>query len=639
MELADEKYVAEADPEKQYKGARLESKVIDPKKRIRKWSIIAACVAVAVVAMNLALFIPYGTTPPSVVRYAGSEYYDIIKKLNVVTFREPDYKNNFEYLASGVGSALKGAAVEDAIAPTSPGAMAPTAADINGTYQETTDNQVEGVTEADRIKRSDKYIYYLCDYNLYVYSIEGAESELVGIYFVNGFDHGYSNEWDFYLSKDCTTVTLIAPSYNSELKTACVNLISLDVTDPSNITEKGRFSVTGGLISTRAVDGKLLLMTNFKVLLNNGKPDFDNEFSFLPAINKGKDFEVLPVEDIVTPETLSSARYTVICKLDETTLAFKDATALLSYSEEVYVSKDKIFATHEYTETATVDNGTSEINKRMTDISAISYGDAEMEYVGTATVEGYVKDQYSLDEYEGMLRVVTTTDATVQWTTPNEFGLVGTSNIGISTSANLYVISLENYKVIASVESFAPIGETVRSVRFDGTDAYVCTAIELKDPVFFFDLTDVNNITYKETGTIEGFSTSLINLGDGYLLGIGTGSFRGSLKIEVYEESETGVVSVASYELGDTYYSEDYKSYYVNREERIVGLGIETYSGQKYDADGDSNRYIVVRFDGYKLREILNESLGGGNDDKRGVLIDEFFYMFGDSDFRVVELK
>ena len=263
-------------------------------------------------------------------------------------------------------------------------------------------------------------------------------------------------------------------------------------------------------------------MTNFKVILSGGSPDFDNEFSFLPAINKGKDFEVLPVEDIVTPETLSSARYTVICKLDETTLAFEDATALLSYSEEVYVSKDKIFATHEYTETATVDNGTSEINKRMTDISAISYGDTEMEYIGTATVEGYVKDQYSLDEYEGMLRVVTTIDATVQWTTPNEFGLVGTSNIGISTSVNLYVISLENYKVIASVESFAPIGETVRSVRFDGTDAYVCTAIELKDPVFFFDLTDVNNITYKETGTIEGFSTSLINLGDGYLLGIGT---------------------------------------------------------------------------------------------------------------------
>ena len=35
MELADEKYVAEADPEKQLKGARLEKKTADPRKRIR----------------------------------------------------------------------------------------------------------------------------------------------------------------------------------------------------------------------------------------------------------------------------------------------------------------------------------------------------------------------------------------------------------------------------------------------------------------------------------------------------------------------------------------------------------------------------------------------------------------------------
>ena len=646
MELADEKFVAEADPEKQRNGIKVENKVIDPKKKIRKLSIIAACVAVAVVAINLALFIPYGTTPPSVAKYAGSEYYDIIEKLNVITFRQPEYKNNFEYLASGVRSSLKGAAAEDAIAE-APGASAPSSSNengiylnTNGTYQEVTDNQVSGVTEADRIKRSDKYIYYLCDYNLYVYSIEGADSKLVGAYSLGNIDRGYSNEWDFYLSKDCSTVTLIAPSYNTELNTSCVNLFSLDVRDPSNITEKARFSVTGGLISTRVVDGKILLMSNFKVLLSGGSPDFDNEFSFLPAINKGKDFEVLPVEDIITPETLTSARYTVICKLDELSLEFEDATALLSYSEEVYVSNDKIFATHGYRETVDAEGG--EINRSMTDISAISYAETEMKYIGTATVEGYVKDQYSLDEYEGMLRVVTTTDSYLQRITDYNFGGNADDSIAVSvtnfgTNASLYVIDLDDYKVIASVESFAPRGETVKSVRFDGTDAYVCTAIERKDPVFFFDLSDVNNITYKETGTIEGFSTSLVNLGDGYLLGIGTGSSWASLKIEIYEESKDSVESVAVFEIENTYYSEDYKAYYIDRENKMVGLGIETYANSKYDYD--YSRYILLQFDGYKIREIMNESLGGGNDDKRGVLIDEYFYMFGGGDFKVVELK
>lgn len=648
MELADEKYVAEADPEKHFKGARLENKVIDPKKKIRKWSLLAACLAVAVVAVNLALFIPFGTTPPDVSQYADSEYYGIIQKLNEITFKAPKYKNNFELLVNSIPRFVKEQA-GDAF-PEAPGMMSPGAADgyfdVNnkndsedGVYQETTDNQVSGVTEADRIKRSDKYIYYLCDRQLYVYSIEGENSALAGAYQIGGFDRGYVNEWEFYLSRDCKTVTLVAPNYNTQYDTACVTLVSLDVTDPANITEKGRVSVTGGHISTRVVDGKILLMTNFRVVLTNSKPDFDNEFSFLPSIDSGNGFEVLPVDDIITPENLSSARYTVVSKLDEATLGFEDATALLSYSEEVYVSKDKIFATHGYSENAVVDDGKSEITKKMTDISAISYGDTEMTYLGTATVEGYVKDQYSLDEYEGILRVVTTTDAALQKTTvkPNEYGIVSVEALG--TNANLYCISLDSYEIISSVVAFAPEGETVKSVRFDGEDAYVCTAIERKDPVFFFDLSDVNNITYKETGTIEGFSTSLVNFGNGYLLGIGTGSNWGSLKIEIYEESEDGVVSVCAYELENSEYSEDYKSYYINRAKQMVGLGVTTYGNGVYVTDTSAQRYLLVQFDGYEIHEILNVELYGDNTYKRGVLVDEYMYMFSGSEFKVEKIS
>ena len=36
MELADEKFVAEADPEKQFNRIKTENKVVDPKKKIRK---------------------------------------------------------------------------------------------------------------------------------------------------------------------------------------------------------------------------------------------------------------------------------------------------------------------------------------------------------------------------------------------------------------------------------------------------------------------------------------------------------------------------------------------------------------------------------------------------------------------------
>ena len=321
----------------------------------------------------------------------------------------------------------------------------------------------------------------------------------------------------------------------------------------------------------------------------------------------------------------------MICKLDEATLGFEDATALMSYSEEVYVSTDKIFATYRYTKSEKNDN--AETGKVMTDVSVLSYNEPEMKYLGGVTLEGYVKDQYSLDEYDGMLRVVTTTEASLQrFYGDDDSSAVSFESLGIS--ANLYCVSLENYEIISSVFGFAPKGESVRSVRFDGEDAYVCTAIQLTDPVFFFDLSDVGNITYKETGTIEGFSSSLVNFGNGYLLGIGVGDSWGSLKIEVYEEGKDGVDSVCAYEIENAYYSEDYKSYYINREKQMIGLGVEVYSDDKH-SDEYPEKYIVVRFDGYGIYELVNVELPGTNEYKRGVYIDGYMYMFSGDSFVV----
>ena len=636
--LADEKYVSEADPDRCMSSVTVKVKREKKPFSRKKWISIAACLLVAVTALNMVLFIPYGTNPPSVEKYKDSEYYSIIQKLNTATYRQPRYKNNFAILQNGFFKVGVGA---DALMP--PMNSAPTGEGINpgDKYEEITDNQVAGVTEADRIKRSDKYIYYLANTTLYVYSINGEKSELVGAYTIQTYVYGYQNEWEFYLSEDCKTVTVVVTYYDDEKNSACVSLVSLDVSDPENIFEKGRITVVGGYVSTRVVDGKLLLVTNFRVSTdNNGRPNFDDEFSFIPSIDRGNGFEILPIEDIIVPETLSATRYTVVCKLDEDTLDFEDATALLSYSEEIYVSADKIFATRAYTAKEEPD-GIDEyyVNKSMTDISVLSYNEPEMKHLGTVTVEGYVKDQYSLDEYEGVLRVVTTTNATYERKSSSNYGvLVPSVDEIIGTSASLYCISLESYEVISSVLRFAPRGETVRSVRFDGTDAYVCTAVQLTDPVFFFDLSDMDNITYKETGTIEGFSTSLVNFGNGYLLGIGVGDSVGTLKIEIYEESESGVVSVCAYELPNTEYSENYKSYYINREKQMIGLAVNIYGNGKYGYD-ETYRYLLLGFDGYKIREILNVELPGYQlDSKRGVLIDGFMYLFSQDVFKVLNI-
>jgi len=203
---------------------------------------------------------------------------------------------------------------------------------------------------------------------------------------------------------------------------------------------------------------------------------------------------------------------------------------------------------------------------------------------------------------------------------------------GTFTNANLYCIRLSDLRIAAEVIAFAPEGETVRSVRFDGHNAYVCTSVMLKDPVFFFDLSDLSAITVKDTGTIDGYSSSLVDFGDGYLLGIGYGAAFSDLKVEIYQESENGVVSVDSYTVSNASFSENYKSYYIDRENRMVGLGMTRYHSDPY---GYASYYLLLVFDGYELEQVLLAPVEGEDACKRGVLIGDYFYIFGEVSFSV----
>ena len=622
LSLADDKYIAEAHPDN----------VIKPKRNRVLISLVATCACFALIICNLWLFIPFNTNPPDVSQYADSEYYGLIQKLNALTFEKPKYKNNAAKLWEGLENFSFGI-TKDAVGGALENEMAADGETIGtGSYQEITDNQVQGIIEADRIKRSDTHIYYLDNDVLRIYSIDKEDTAEVGSYTLyGGSKNYYLDQWEFYLSSDCKTVTVVTQYYTKTDSNSnrYVNLISLDVSDPANIVKKDEFNITGDYMSSRMANGNILLLTEF--VINKRELNFDDETTFLPQIDEGNGSHSIPANGIVSPDNLSNTRYTVVMKLDENSLDLKGTAAYLSYSEDVYVSEHHVFLTHVFAEKTENEDGTHTRNS-MTEISCLTYGGDSFERKGNVTVRGYVKDQWSMDEYEGILRVFTTTNATTIKEQSYDNGTVSAEILQTATgqsNASLYCIDLSTFEVVASVIDFAPPREEIQSVRFDKETAYVCTSIELSDPVFFFDLSDLNNITYKDTGTIEGFSTSLINLGNGYLLGIGRGDSWSSFKVEVYEETEHGVRSVCSYEIEDAQYSTEYKSYYVDRQNQFVGVGVI--------AEGVT-RYILLHFDEYELVELVNIPLDGDPAFMRGVYIDGYMYMFGTNDFVVEKL-
>ena len=585
---------------------------------------ISSCACAMAVAIACALFIPLPQPPTAADAYKNSAYYTVIKQLDkkLNTSNKPVYKNNFEKWSAELQDFFNifsdKNASGGAIAPGYDGVLndwleggaSPDESAGSSDYVETTDNQTQGVIEADLFKRTKTHIFYLFDKTLYAYKIAGLETELVGSYKIGEQESTYYRSGgEFYLSQDGKTATLLRSVTivkGESKKTVATEIVSLDVSDPTHITEKGRNYLSGDYVSSRMVDGKLLVINNFYVYRG---VDFSEESNFLPQYGNLEAMQSVEADDIICPKELTTTNYSVICQIDESNAVAEDCMALLSYSSTVYASAENLFITRAFREK---EDG---VTQTKTEFSCISYDGDGLEYVNKATVAGSVLNQYSMDEYEGTFRIVTTTDKQ-------------------STNASLYCIDMQSFEIVNKVEDFAPWGEQVYSVRFDGDKAYVCTAvvITMTDPVYAFDLSDLANITYVETGEIKGYSSSLVQFKDGFLLGIGYGSSRDTLKIEIYQETEKAVESVAVYEL-DAYFSQNYKSYFIDRERGLVGLGIDEYMGEGFDEG-----YILLEFDGYSLNELLRTELGGNFAQKRATLIDGYFYMLSATQCKVEKI-
>ena len=621
----DEKYIAEAN-------------VVIGRKRKRNSRLVkltALAASFAIVVGLLAYFIIPGL---GIKKYKDSEYYSVIAKLDAYYKPLRDkLKNNYggggkDNSAPPPMSDGKDSMDNSASSPSLDGSLDDSVEkdeEMDGDC-ETTDNQVAGVIEGDLFKRTDKYIYYLYGSTVYVYSIAGEDSSLVKRITVptpDNFKYA-TKKGEMYISKDGKTLTVIAPYINTSSRSE-IAVITLSDIDTDSVSSK-IVKVRGSYLSSRLVDGTLMLFSTFTPVTNRYEVDYDDPESFIPSIDTGDGYECIDADDIVIPDKVTDDVYTVVATFNQKDSSVISTAALLSYSETVYVSKNAIYVTMGKNEA--VYAGGSMKKRDMTNITRIAYKEGELTIGMTYSVPGKVLDQYSLDEYNGALRVVTTVSDFARFTLTDE--LVDTNKRG--TTASLFCFDIESGIIIGAKECFAPAGEEVSSVRFDKDTLYVCTAVVVtfSDPVFFFDLSDMTNITYTDTGYIDGFSSSLINFGDNLLLGVGEYDWQYN-KIEIYTEVDGSVVSLDKFRIDGTI-SKDYKAYYVNREEKLFGLAVYL---NKSGIQGRRTAYALFTENGGKLEVVYETYLNAGTDLTRATLIDGYFYIIGNEDFKVILLS
>ena len=193
------------------------------------------------------------------------------------------------------------------------------------------------------------------------------------------------------------------------------------------------------------------------------------------------------------------------------------SSVLTDWTNGIHANQD-----HLYVFSPVYDSGTTQT--RILEF-AWANGEREIELLATGVVDGTLHNQFSADEFDGRLRIATTT---------SNFD----PETGFSQANNLTI--LENIDgvltPVGSVDGFAS-GERIYSVRFDGERAFVVTFRQV-DPLFVFDLSDPTAPVIRGELEVPGYSSYLQVIDENHLLAVGRSTDTQATKVALYDISD-----------------------------------------------------------------------------------------------------
>ncbi|MBR1731989.1 MAG: beta-propeller domain-containing protein [Ruminococcus sp.] len=374
----------------------------------------------------------------------------------------------------------------------------------------TTYTQYTNVDEADTVKTDGTYIYYRENASeITVFSAEGKNSKKVAEIRPKSSHYSFS---DFYIHENkliavedyyMESVINGTLTYGSLTYSTMVEVF--DISNIKNVKRLDSFTQSGSYCSSRMIGGMMYVVSNHTAYDENDLPyAYKDKGATDDEAKKGE----IPCEDIYTVMKPSNANFLVVSGIDTDKGAQATKTkAILGSADTVYCNTEHLFVTAAEYDVEKYKTNSGDffygLNADYTQIIKVDLNN-DLSFTATAKVDGYIDNQYALDEKDGYLRVATTTDR-------NDSGNRIQSN-------RLYIFD-KNLKQIGKTKAFAE-NESIKAVRYIGDTAYVIT-YEETDPLFVIDTKDVKNPKILGEVKISGFSTMLVPVDDNTLLGIG----------------------------------------------------------------------------------------------------------------------
>lgn len=381
-----------------------------------------------------------------------------------------------------------------------------------GSGHSETNNQVEGIEEADVTLTDGETIYTIVDQTIVLVDAENP-SNMVKQAVIRLEENAYAHQLllhEHYL--------LIAFSdhreeikdgnylYKNFSKVAIYDVSNKQ--DPKKVREIGQ---EGDIVAIRKTANMLYLVTQTAPnywLLKEGV-DVDLKPAVYDSNEEGE--QLLQNDRISILPNSQDPNYTVISVLDLASgeTAKVETESYLGGGAGFYMSHEAMYITAGlYSDNLAAQDG---IWNRMmirtpseTTIYRFGIQGKSIYLSGQTTIEGTVLNQFSMDEYNGYFRVATTKGNT-------------RGEEADSTSA---ITIFDKQMVQQGVVRDLAKGERIYSARFMGDRAYIVTFKEM-DPLFAFDLADPKNPKVLGELKIPGYSTYLHPIGENHLLGLG----------------------------------------------------------------------------------------------------------------------
>ncbi len=537
-------------------------------------------------------------------------------------------------------------------------------------------DQVEGVTEADSVITDGTYIYSITEMeDVSIMSAENGKIKNVSrISFFEDFDlekDGYQvflNNSKLFVNKNKMIILFeyelaqkkeTDGSMNQYIyedvyypytnRNAYTVVMQYDLSDIYHPELDNYHIVDGSMVSSRVVEDYVYVITSKDV--NTDVVGDEWTIGELKRIEK----ECIPKIDdkelsydkiFLVPGEDSAYNYQIVSSyhIGKNELQLTDNSAVLSNLGDVYVSSDYIFTLSvqwERTEDEISGNTKKMTNTQNTKIYKFAYEKGIITPNAVGVVPGSVLNQFSIDEYNGYVRLVSTIEKRTYYENPlDKIGDIDREEEIYSSQfleENAVFVLDENLDICGKVENIAK-DENIYSARFMGDYGYFVT-FRQTDPLFVVDLSDPLNPKILDELKVTGFSDYLHPWEDNVLLGVGKeADERGrstGVKLSLFDISDkTDISEISKYVIENAYSSQmdDYKKMFVAPEKSLFGMQILGPYTEGEFADGNrNNRFWLFKYENGSFTDVLRyeyiDKDGYDYHDYRGLYIGDYLYI------------